>query len=402
MKEKPKIFLIRPTEPNRGDVISRHGLLKNLRNRGTDWGPVIVLSSQKTPCFEGPIDAVRPGPLKDLIPTMEQIRRYRRGDEVWWACGHDLQDDSSALKLPFILVKFLFFKAMGLRVRILAQGSGPVGTRFGRWCIRNIMRLVDSATFRDRDSLDLLKTIAPASAGKMGLTVDCALFAADGHSTARKKDKPDKPLLVGVNMRRWYHFDHHWLPYEYRVRLGMMKEIPGAEKMDRLIEGMAQFLDRQIGRENLLVRMIPMYPRDVEPWEDDLAILNRVKSAMRNQAMVQMVEEDLPPERLLDTVGDLDLMIGMRLHSTIVSTMMSIPSIHLAYSPKGPSYFRMIHHEKCCVPVNDLLLPGGWDRLSQLFDEIVRDRGAIGRDIHEQVFRLKEENSSPSVWLNRR
>lgn len=360
-----------------------------------DPSHLIVLSNRNPSELPVPCEVVRPGFLKDLLPRREQINRYRRGDEIWWACGHDLQDDSSALKIPFILAKFIFFRIMGLRIRIIAQGAGPLATPMGRCCTRIMLKLVDSASFRDRESLLLVGRIAPESMHKMRQTVDCALFAADEYMPIRLPVSSDRPLQIGVNLRRWYHFDNHWLPYEYRIRLRMVKDIPGGTEMKELITGMALFLDRQIERQNMCVRMIPMYPPGIEPWENDIALLTQLKSAMAHQDRVEIVSADLRPDQLLSVFNDLDVMIGMRLHATIIATMLGIPSIHLAYSPKGYSYFKMIHQEKLCIPVDGLLSPDGWNRLQEIFEETVGDLDGIGRAIRDRILHLKMNAPSP-------
>lgn len=388
MKTNPRIFLVRPIEPNRGDVISRYGLLKRMGRLADP--PRLVVLSQRDP-GELPLLAsvVRPGPLKDLIPKREQFRLYERGDEVWWACGHDLQDDSSALKLPFILAKFLFFRLRGLRIRIIAQGAGPITTPFGRWCTRGIMRLVKSASFRDHESLALAAGIAPKCVDKMTQTVDCALFAAGETGKGRGKTVSDKPPLVGVNLRRWYHFDGHWLPYEYRVRMGLIREIPGDQKMELFISEMARFLDKQVEARGIRIRLIPMYPRNVEPWEDDVTLLNELKNRMTHPEAVEVIEEDLSPEKLLTVFQDLDAMIGVRLHSTIIATLLGVPSIHLAYSPKGHSYFKMIGQERYCLPLDRLSTPEGWRGLEASLDDLLVNRDNLSNHLTNRIEELR-------------
>ena len=167
MKRNMKIFLIRPTEPNRGDMMSRHGLLMRLRNCRNQ---VVVLSDYSRSFFPRDVIIVKPGILKDLIPSWSQIRLYSRGDEVWWAVGHDLQDDSSSLKLPFLLIKFLFFRLFGLKTKIISQGAGPLTTNMGKLWTRAIMRIVDSASLRDNESLNLVREIAPIAGNKLSLS----------------------------------------------------------------------------------------------------------------------------------------------------------------------------------------------------------------------------------------
>lgn len=383
MSDRGKIFLIRPTEPNRGDMMSRYGLLKKIASCRHAPENIIVLSSRSPAELPGPFKVVRPGLLKDLIPRWEQVRLYAKGDEAWWACGHDFQDDSSLLKLPFLIIKFVFLKIMGLRVKIIAQGAGPVSSPFGRWCIRTIMNLVHSASFRDAESLSLVQSIASHYNAKLKLTVDSALYAVS-EPLSRPAAKKDS-FLLGVNLRRWFHFDRHWMPYEYRVKLGLIKTPPGSDKMNLILDGMAHFLDDKIEQYGIDIRLIPMYPPHVEPWEDDLELSKELKKRMGYREKVEIVANDLSPKELLSVFSGLDAMIGVRLHSTIISTMLGIPSIHLCYSPKGHSFFKRIGQGKYCIPLNRLLDRAEWNNLNLLYESLIKNRTVINEELSRAI-----------------
>lgn len=392
MKKKKKIFFVRPTEPNRGDMMSRYGLLKivALENKPEQ---VIVLTNRSISELPAPFITIRPGKLKDLIPRWEQVRLYARGDEVWWACGLDMQDDSSMMKLPFLVIKFLFFRAMGLKIKIVAQGAGPITSLFGKWCVKAIIGLVQEGSFRDRESLSLVESIAGQSKGKLTLTVDGAIYAAP-ETPEFSSHVSDTPLLLGVNVRRWFHFDGSWMPYEHRTRLGLLKFPPGDDKMKSFLAGMTGFLDNLIESHGIRIRFIPMYPPFIEPWEDDCALLKDIRAGMAYKDNVQIIDEDLSPEELLHIFSGIDVMIGVRLHSTIIATALGIPSIHLAYSAKGFSYFKFLGQERFCVPLEKLTDQAEWDKLSFLFSIMMKERSVISRDICAAVRRIRTKGSS--------
>ncbi|MDY7039155.1 MAG: polysaccharide pyruvyl transferase family protein [Thermodesulfobacteriota bacterium] len=389
-RTQKKIFLVRPTEPNRGDIMSRYGLLKQIRGQN-DTDQIVVLSKRDVSELAGLATIVKPGPLKDLIPRWEQVSLYSKGDEVWWACGHDFQDDSSALKLPFLVVKFLFYRLMGLRVKIIAQGAGPLRTSFGKWCIRTIIKIVESASFRDKESLDLVAHLAPAYTEKFSLTVDQALFASDKNGSGAADKDIQKRFLLGVNLRRWFHFDGHWEPYEYRVRLGLMKTVPGNDKMNVILRRIAVVLDRKIDEHDISLLFIPMYPPKSEPWEDDFFLLKELKHLMQHKERVMIVSNDMSPNDLLTIFDELDAMIGVRLHSTIIATLLGKPSIHLSYSPKGQSYFKRIKQNDLCIPFETLLNERYVEHFADKIDEIVDTNADLSIKIVKSVKLMKEE-----------
>ena len=380
------IFFIRPTEPNRGDIISRYGLLK-LASLNQNKGQIIILSNRNADEIPCSAKFVRPGPLKDLFPGFKQLRSYSRGDIVCWAVGHDLQDDSSLLKLPFLAVKFFIFRLFGMKIRIISQGAGPINTIWGRFFIKVIMALLESASFRDTESTNLITALAPKYKNKYSTVVDSALFATDAHK--EKAKSKEGALVLGLNLRRWFHFDGHWMPYEYRVRLGLVKEVPGERKMESVMDNMAVFLDKIVQSYDIKIRMIPMYPPGIEEWEDDLKLLQHTMERMKCFKSVEISEKDMKPQQLIEYFSELDLMIGMRLHSTIIATSMGIPSIHLAYSPKGYSYFRTIGEEEYCYPVERLAEIEEPEELLALFDKLKTNRLAISERLLAKTEKLR-------------
>jgi polysaccharide pyruvyl transferase WcaK-like protein len=293
--------------------------------------------------------------------------------------------------LPFLAIKFLFFKVFGLKVKIIAQGAGPVDTAWGKFFTRFIMKLVDSASFRDHESLQLISNIAPCNIEKYSMVVDGALYVEQGQM--KKERQEGETLLLGLNLRRWFHFDGNWLPFEYRVRLGLLKEIPGTNKMKFIVERMSTFLDKIMENGDVKVRMVPMYPPNIETWEDDLDLLRQVRARMKHPEFIEIMDEDLTPEELIKCFSEMDMMIGMRLHSTIIPTALGIPSIHLAYSPKGYSYFRAIGQEEYCFPIERLVEGKGWEELSALFDELMCNRKMVSKKLLGRINMLKRESA---------
>jgi polysaccharide pyruvyl transferase WcaK-like protein len=383
-----RIFLVRPIEPNRGDILSRYGLMKRLA--GINPSPDVVVLSDRNPS-EMPFlcRVVKPGPLKDLIPRWSQIRLYRRGDEVWWACGHDFQDDSSLLKLPFLLIKFVFFRIMGLKIRIVAQGAGPIRTLMGRICLRFILSLAKDVSLRDEESLRLIENIAPRERRKLRLSADQALYAADAPIPSSASLDDGCSFTLGVNLRRWFHFDGHWLPYEYRIRLGLLKQIPGNDKMAELTDIMAQILKEKIKHYKIRVLLIPMYPPGVEPWEDDLILLGALRDKIGDTSSVSLLTEDLPPEDFLKTFQSIDAMIGMRLHSTIAATVFGKPAIHLSYSPKGDSYFKRIGIKRYCLSIESLFNNAGVSLLSATLNDVIENHRTLSLKLGKEIALLK-------------
>lgn len=372
---------------NRGDIISRLGFLEEIV-KFFPADSIAVAADNDIP--EG-INMFKVGILKDLMPAFSQIKYCRPGNAVIWACGHDLTDEASALLIPHMMLKFIFYRLCGMDVQIAAQGAGPVKTALGKLCVKIIMCLIKSASFRDAESLALIERIAPEYKDKCSLTADTALLAVNNH-LERKKTK----RIIGVNLRRWHHFARRSIiPYEFKARLGLGK-IRGAEMMKDFTKGMAVFLDRIINEFDFDIRFLPMYGPSLEPWEDDGVLCEDTLSRMENSGRCKICNGEYAPVEFINLFSDLYLMLGVRLHSTIIAAAQGVPSIHFGYSPKGFSFFKRIDSEKYCIPLESLTVAKDWDGLFEVFSELIQNRdsesGKLEKKINGELIPAAKEN----------
>lgn len=363
-----KILLPRFIANNVGDLMSRQGLLQCLKEKVPDARTLIVTTSPQS-FFPSEVEAIPPGLFKDALPRMEQLKKLKRGDVVLWACGHDMTDESSALLIPHMYFKLLTYKLMGLEVHVVAQGAGPLKTAWGRFFVRRIVKLADSVSLRDPISLALVAKAAGVPESRLHLSADTAVLA-----TEIKKAEPGSPLVLGVNVRRWHHLTGGVIPYEYKARMGIADSVPGQDIMDEFISGMAAFLDNVVEEHDLRIKFIPMYPPGKEPWEDDASLGEAVIRRMRYSEAAENFAELVPPEQMVDVFAGVDVMLGVRLHSTIVPTSMGIPALHLAYSPKGFAYYERLGMSECCMPLEAITVDKQWDVLREKLDSILAKR----------------------------
>ena len=133
-----------------------------------------------------------------------------------------------------------------------------------------------------------------------------------------------------------------------------------------------------------------MYSPNLEPWENDLPLLLSLQNMMQYKNKVDVVTDDLSPEQLIEVFRRLDGMIGIRLHSTIIATMLGKPSLHLNYSPKGPSYFKLIKNEDFCIPLESLLDEKGVKIFSDKIDNLIENKKDLSMQVLESVHNLKK------------
>ncbi len=110
--------------------------------------------------------------------------------------------------------------------------------------------------------------------------------------------------------------------------------------MQGLVRAMADLVASLRTRQRARVLLISAYQPGVRPWEDDLPWLEQVKAKFAADDEVALVNAPFTMPPYFYIMSRLDLMIGMRLHSSLVALRFGVPSINLSYTLKGGDILR--------------------------------------------------------------
>jgi polysaccharide pyruvyl transferase WcaK-like protein len=79
-------------------------------------------------------------------------------------------------------------------------------------------------------------------------------------------------------------------------------------------------------------------------WPDDYEAAKKVVSHMCESAT--LLEEEYTTTEMLSLVGNLDLLIGIRLHALIFAAVMHVPLLGISYDPKIDRFLETmsVHH----------------------------------------------------------
>ncbi|MBI5934913.1 MAG: polysaccharide pyruvyl transferase family protein [Chloroflexi bacterium] len=353
-----KPILPRVIYGNLGDLASRWGVLRALHQLGVD--DVTVFRNLEIDVPALPFRALNYRPLRNLRLDREARDAFRRADTVLWAVGLDMQDDSSLVRMMYLWVAFRLYRALGLKIVCLFQGAGPVTTRTGRVVAPAVLSQVDTFVARDPGTFALIEKLNPRT--KRVLAHDAIFlpgFEEDlvndvarngiphdqnlaGYHPAPQDQldpffKTDGRPIIGINIRQWFHFASSILPYQFsREKYRQRSEA----KMQELIRSTTELIASLRARQQARVLLISAYQKDVLPWEDDLPWLARVKASFAADDEVQLVNMAATMPEYYNLMSRLDLMIGMRLHSSLVALRFGVPSINLSYTLKGGDILR--------------------------------------------------------------
>lgn len=326
---------------NRGDLLSRQGILQALQDRGMN--DIVVTCHHPNQTTPLGLETVPYGRMYNLVPEWRGLLALWRARTVLWTGGLDLQDDSSLAKLVHTLVVFTSYRLLRLRIVALMQGAGPLNTVTGLWLTRRILNRLDTFVARDPKTLELLASVN--SRCRLVLAWD-GIFAgdplreplssSDQELIADRIGGESRRPIIGFNLRLWFHFASSVLPYQFLKRRYRER---AQVRMEALLRVAAQVMRDMRDRYNCRILLFSMYEPNIEPWEDDLPHLERLSTLIEDDE-VQVVREPLSLRAFCELIRRLDLVIGMRLHSTLTALRLGVPAIHLAYALKGHDIFK--------------------------------------------------------------
>lgn len=270
----------------------------------------------------------------------------RRADLVLVGGGGLFQDDDSLIKMPYWGLRVACVRLFARRIVGYAIGAGPLRSRLGRWSARLALACMERISARDEGARACLQ---PLTRTPVELVPDPALLLA------RRRGQGEAPPLspaaggaplIGVALRQWFHHANSFIPHKYAVKY-RLRPIPGAEQRERLARLLAEALDRIVERTGARIVFLPTY--NVSHEADD-QFCEMVRGAMRSGPS-QLLHID-EPLTYLNVAHRLRVMVGGRMHPTILAASIGVPIVGLAYNPKFFGFFRLLGIEEAVLSID--------------------------------------------------
>ena len=207
--------------------------------------------------------------------------------------GSLLQDVTSGRSIFYYLGVMQLACWLGCPVMLYAQGIGPVRSRLARAFMRHVGNRLAGATVRDEGSKRELAGLG-VTRPQVVVTADPVLALAQvelasGRSVLGQTALSGSGPLIGFSLREWRGQAHY-------------KEV------------FAAAADRLAAETGARIVFLPMQ------WPDDLRAAKAVAERMRQpHALLTGCHNT---EGLLSIVGNLDLLVGVRLHALIFAAVM--------------------------------------------------------------------------------
>lgn len=272
---------------------------------------IIVLSNQpeQTSKLYG-VKAINRWDIKEIYKQIKVCDLLISGG------GSLLQDITSNKTVPYYLSIIKMAQWHKKEVVFYSQGFGPVSKTHSKYLIKKVLNKVNYIFVRDENSKKALIEIGITKPSIM-VTADPVLgMEPNEEITLKMQDyirqcSEGKPR-VGIYLRSWKN----------------------DSKLMEKISVLCQVLDER----GIAIFFIPMQ----QP--DDMEFLKKIDF---KKTSAYNVTKKLDIQEVFALTGQMDIVIGMRLHALIMATAQGIPVVGLSYDPKVEDFMKMIDNKHC-------------------------------------------------------
>lgn len=297
--------------------------------------------------------------FKNGFKNREFINIYKaiKKCDIFILGGGSLLQDLKFYYLP-VLYSLLFLARLNHKVTVVyGIGAGPIDTKFGKYLSNKILNNTDLITVRDPMSKKVLdscgvknviQTVDPAFGIKIPSKQEMELFA--------EKEYTLNENIISTTVYNWLQ--------DSDIYCNSSK--PNSEIQIRR-HSIANVYNLLINKYQKKLMFIPTVKTDIDGYSK----LNELIST-RNQSSVKGYENDF--NYVFSLLSSSEILIGMRLHSLILATIIGVPFVPISYCGKVKSYLEMIGMSEFYLDVEDIGKPEFETTLLRNFDTIYNNK----------------------------
>lgn len=242
------------------------------------------------------------------------LRAVRQCDMLISGGGSLLQDVTSSKSIHYYLFIIRLAKLLGKKVFIYSQGIGPIDHAFNRRATARALKKADGIVVRDERSAKLLEQI--------GLPQERIVITADPVIRMKRPDRTvGREILARAGIKKDDRLTVGWAIREKNRDSTFVREITEC----------IRWLRENYDAESVL---IPFH------YEEDREVCSVI--AERTNGAAKCLSEKYLSEDMLSIIGNMDVLVGVRLHSMIYAAIMGVPIIGVSYDPKCTAFLNSV------------------------------------------------------------
>jgi polysaccharide pyruvyl transferase CsaB len=245
----------------------------------------------------------------DRYNVFSIITNLAKSDALVFGGGSLLQDITSKRSIYYYLFLIRLAKIMKNKVIMLSQGIGPIVNENSKKAVSRTIGLIDYITVRDRHSKELLEAMG-MDKSKISLSTDPVINLRAGENYTTKHSGNKK---VCFSLRNWKNADV-------------------SEKISKLALRLIE--------NNIECYFIPFY------YNEDLELIDEVEKNLGDRAVYY--KERLTTNEAFDIIKDMDVLVGVRLHSLIFAAAANVPFVAVSYDHKVDHFADSVNMKVSC------------------------------------------------------
>lgn len=275
-------------------------------------------------------------------------------DDIWdgpW--GQPLTLLQWALMARLARVRFLF----------VSVGAGPIRTRPGRSLIRAALKLASYRSFRDTESLELIRGLG--FSGPARVFPDLA-FSLPRARTGPEAGAPGGKPRVGVSPMAYAHVDK-WPDKD-------------ADLYGRYIRELAAFAAGLIEEGYRVILFRTHVRMDAPAIADFKAALGPAAARLEDRSGAMDTVSDL-----LSALAAMDLVVTSRFHGVVLSLLLAKPVLAVTHHPKIDALMAQVGQSEFCLSIDAFAAQG----LRARFQALERERAETARRLEGEADRFR-------------
>ena len=286
----------------------------------------------------------------DRYNVLSIIKRLKTSNAIVFGGGSLLQDVTSKRSIYYYLFLIKLAKLMGNKVVMLSQGIGPILNEKSRKITSNTLNKVDYISVRDKQSKEFLEEIG-VDKNKISLSADPVInFRSDEKQENRFEDKK----RVCFSLRNWKSAN---------------------------VSGKISQVTKKLNENNIECYFIPFY------YNEDLELINEIEKNIGESATYY--KERLSTNEAYDIIKNMNLLVGVRLHSLIFAASANVPFVAVSYDHKVDHFVESVNMNVACS-IDEI-------DIDTLYDEIVKKLENENEEREELSISVKKLRETTNV-----
>ena len=248
------------------------------------------------------------------------IKEVAKCDLLISGGGSLLQDVTSRKSILYYLFIMWLARLFGKDYFVYSQGIGPINSGFNRRLTARILKHAAGIAVRDEASAEFLKEIGiPES--KVAVTADPVLSLPPADKNIGREILIKEGLDAGSN--------------EPLVGFAIREKKTDSDFVDEL----AKAIKAIVTERGCKAVLIPFF------YNEDMAVLDALRARLAAEGLsdrICAVSHKYLSGEMMSIIGNMDILVGVRLHSLIHAAIMGVPMIGISYDPKINSFMKSL------------------------------------------------------------